>query len=98
MLNNLYQILYRGFVPTLNKGALTKFKLETNSKLFNLEQARGNIGVFRNYKNEVADGFAGVFNDGIVMIDFDDQAHAQKALALSQKGLFKTPILKTTKG
>ena len=98
MLNNLYSTLYRGFVPTYNKGALIKYKLENNNSLLNLEQAKGSVGVFRNYKNEVADGFAGVFNDGIVMIDFDDIAHAQRALALSQKGLFKTPILKTTKG
>lgn len=98
MLNNLYQSLYRGFVPTYNKGALIKYKLENNNSLLNLEQAKGSVGVFRNYKNEVADGFAGVFNDGIVMIDFDDLSHAQRAFELSQKGLFKTPILRTTKG
>ena len=98
-LATIYNLLYRGFVPTIQKQARIKFKKENpNAEIWDFELAKKSVGIWKDYKGETADGYAGVLAENIDMIDFDDQRHAQRAYELCQKGLFKAPILKTTKG
>ena len=79
-LATIYNLLYRGFVPTIQKQARIKFKKENpNAEIWDFELAQKSVGIWKDYKGEIADGYAGVLAENIVMIDFDDQRHAQRA-------------------
>lgn len=75
--------LYKGYIRSNNKKPLEKF---VNAKLHTYQE-------IKRY-----DEFMGVLADDVVLIDFDDKEHAERALELVEMCEIKTKAIKTTRG
>ncbi len=75
--------LYKGYIRSNNKKPIEKF---TTGKLHTYEEVKN------------CSEFMGVLADDIVLIDFDDKEHAQRALELVEMYEVKTKAIQTTRG
>lgn len=75
--------LYKGFIRSNNKKPIEKF---TTGKLHSYDE-------IKRY-----DEFMGVLAEDVILIDFDDAEHAQRALDLVEMYDIKTKAIKTTRG
>ena len=76
--------LFRGYVQTNGKASIEKFK-DVN-KLKSLEE-------IKSYQ-----GYAGVLQENTVLVDFDDEDMAKKALEIIKKEKLNCKVIQTTKG
>lgn len=75
--------LYKGYVRSNNKKPIEKF---TTGKLHTYEEVKNSYE------------FMGVLADDVILIDFDDEEHAKRALELVEMYEIKTKAIKTTRG
>lgn len=76
--------LFRGYVATKNKKCLQKFA--NGEKLLTLEQA------------QKLDEYAGIINDGIVLIDIDDSEQSEILMDIVEKLDLNCRVYQTTRG
>lgn len=76
--------LFRGYVKTRNKKCTQKFG--NGEKLLDLEQA------------EELDEYAGILNDGVVLIDIDDEAQSERLMDIVEDLQLNCRVYKTTRG
>lgn len=79
----IYDLIYKGFVPTRNKHCLKKFK---NAPLMSYEEVKD------------LDEFAGIIRDDIIMVDLDDGEQADLLMDIVEDLQLKCIVMKTTRG
>lgn len=78
--------LYKGYIPTNDKKAITTFKGKTTEELFSLEEV------------ERFPEYAGILADDTVLVDIDEEEQAQIMLNIIQSKALKCKVIKTTRG
>ena len=79
----LYDLLYKGFVPTKNKRCLRKFK---DAPLMTYEEVKG------------LEEFAGIIKDDVILIDIDDGEQAELLADIVEAENINCVIIQTTRG
>ena len=77
---------FKGYVPTKNKKCLIPFKGKQSGELHTIEQVCG------------MPEYAGVLDDGSILIDIDDKPQSEKMLQIVKDLKLKCRVYKTSKG
>ena len=78
--------LFKGYVKTKGKKCTMPFKNKTSKDLLNYEQVKS------------LDEFAGILNDGIILIDIDDYDESEILMAVVDEMQLRCRVYETTRG
>lgn len=78
--------LFKGYVKTKGKKCTMPFKNKTSKDLLNYEQVKS------------LDEFAGILNDGIILIDIDDYDESEILMAIVEDMQLRCRVYETTRG